>query len=141
MDKFVRNVIVLIIVIIISLIVGMIAPGQWLSQQKRRLTKFYYTTFRFRNTPIAENFLTQPFDLAVIYVENTEGKLETYLVNGAKGEMLPILEVESTTQVGDMAHRFKGLGKEGQNTLKNLLKDVKDGGAGALEKALQILGN
>ncbi len=140
MGKIFRNLIILILVILISVVVGMISPGQWLSQQKRHAEKLYYRTFRFRETPVAENFLTEPFELSVIYVENTEGHLETYLVNSSKNEMLPILEIEGTTQVGDAAHRFKGLGEEGRNSLKNILEDVKGESSGALERMLELLG-
>ncbi len=55
--------------------------------------------------------------------------------------MLPSLEVEGTTQVGDVAHRFKGLGEEGRGKLKNILESVKGGGSSALDKALRLLGN
>ena len=58
MGKFFSNLIMLVVVIILSVGIGMISPGQWLTQQQRHLTKLYNTTFRFRDTPVAENFLT-----------------------------------------------------------------------------------
>ena len=140
MGKFLGNLIAFVIVVVIALIIGMISPGQWLSNQRRVLTKMYNKTFRFSETPVAEGFLTTPFDLYITYVENTEGKLESYLVNTSKNEMLPVLEVEDTTQVGDIAHRFKGLGEEGRGKLQSILESVRDGGTSALDKALKLLG-
>lgn len=141
MGKFLRNLMILSIVGIVALVVGMISPGQWLSNQQRQLSKMYNKTVRFPKAPLAEGFVTDPFALYITYVENTEGKLESYLVNGPKNEMLPILEVEGTTQVGDVSHRFKGLGEEGRNKLKIILEGVKGGGSSAIDKALQLLGN
>ena len=141
MKNFFRTVMLLIITCIVSLIIGMISPGQWLSDQQRLAKKLYNENLRFRGTPIAENFSTTPYGLHIIYIENTEGKLESYFVNAPKNEMLPILEVEGTTQIGDVAHRFKGLGEEGRGKLITILEDVKDGGSSALDKALRLLGN
>jgi hypothetical protein len=96
---------------------------------------------RFRDAQVAEGFSSNPFNLTIVYLENTEGKLETYLVNSQKDEgMLPILEVEGTTQVGTIDHRMRGLGEEGRNKLKDILESVKEGSSGALDKALELLG-
>ncbi|MCP4403096.1 MAG: hypothetical protein GY801_38040 [bacterium] len=141
MKNFFRTLMLLSMTCIVSIVVGMISPGEWLSKQQRLVTKLYNENLRFRGSPIAENFCTTPHNLHIIYVENTEGKLESYLVNSPKNEMLPILEVEGTTQVGDVAHRFKGLGEEGRGKLKNILESVKGGGSSALDKALRLLGN
>lgn len=140
MGKFFRNVILLLIVIVIALLVGMIAPGEQLSSWKKTINKVYNKQVRFRNTPVAENFTSNPFDLQIEYLENTEGKLEVYFVNSQKNEILPIFEIEGTTQVGDVAHRFRGIGEEGRNKLKDILENARDGGANALDKALQLLG-
>lgn len=141
MKNFFRTFMLLIITCIISIIIGMISPGQWFSDQQRLVKKLYNENLRFRGAPIAENFCTTPHNLHIIYVENTEGKLESYLVNAPKNEMLPILEVEGTTQVGDVAHRLKGLGEEGRGKLINILESVKGGGSSALDKALRLLGD
>jgi hypothetical protein len=119
----------------------MISPGQWLSEQQGTANKLYNQYVQFRNTPTAEDFLSEPFELKIVHLKNTEGQLETYLVNKQKNEMLPILEVEGTTQVGDVSHRFRGIGEEGRNKLKEVLESAKDGSASAFEKALQLLGN
>jgi hypothetical protein len=89
---------------------------------------------------VAENFVPSPFDLKIVYLKNTEGRLETYLINAATNEMLPIVQVEGTTQVGDVAHRFRGIGEEGRNRLKDIFENARDGGSTALDKALQLLG-
>lgn len=141
MKNFFRTLMLLIITCIISLAIGMVSPGPWLSKQQRMLTKIYNDNVRFRGTPIAENFSSTPYNLQIIHIENTEGKVETYLMNAPKNEMLPILEVEGTTQVGDVSHRFKGLGEEGRGKLKTILENVKGGGTSALDKALELLGN
>lgn len=131
----------LIITCIVSILIGMISPGKWLSDQQKVVNKLFNEHVRFRGTPIAENFCSTPHNLHIIYVENTEGKLESYLVNAPKNEMLPILEVEGTTQVGDVAHRFKGLGEEGRGKLIDILESVKGGSSSALDKTLELLGN
>ena len=141
MGKFFRNFVLLLIVIAISIVIGMISPGQWLSEQQGTANKLYNQYVQFRNTPTAEDFLSEPFELKIVHLKNTEGQLETYLVNKQKNEMLPILEVEGTTQVGDVSHRFRGIGEEGRNKLKEVLESAKDGSASAFEKALQLLGN
>ena len=61
-------------------------------------------------------------------------------MNVSKSEMLPILEVEGTTQVGDIAHRFRGIDKEGRARLRAFLENTKDESSSALEKALELLG-
>ncbi|PID56879.1 hypothetical protein CSB45_09440 [candidate division KSB3 bacterium] len=140
MKNFFRTLLLLIITCVISLIVGMVSPGQWLSTQQRALTKFYHQQLRFRGTAAAENFSSTPYHLQIIYLENTEGKLESYLMNAAKNEMLPILEVEGTTQVGDLSHRFKGLGEEGRGKLTSVLEQMRSDGTDALDKAFEFLG-
>ena len=54
--------------------------------------------------------------------------------------ILPVFEIEGTTQVGDVSHRFRGIGEEGRNKLKDILENARDGGASAIDKALQLLG-
>jgi hypothetical protein len=140
MGKFLSKLVWILVIIIIALVVGMISPGEWLSKRKEALNKFYNTTFRFSKTPIAEGFSPNAFDLKIVHVKNTQGNLETYLVNASKNEMLPILEVEETTQVGDITHRFRGVGEEGRSRLEEFLENAKGDGSSALEKALELLG-
>ena len=140
MGKFFRNLILLLIVIAVSMLVGMIAPGKQLSRLKTAVNKAYNQHFRFRGEPIAKDFSLNPFDLRIEYIENTEGNLEVYFLNPQKSEILPIFEIEGTTQVGDVAHRFRGIGEEGRNKLKGILESARDGGSSAIEKALQLLG-
>ena len=140
MGKFFRTVILLLIVIAISVLIGMISPGKQLSSWKTAVNKLYNTQIRFRNTEIAPNFSLTPFDLRIEYLINTEGQLEAYFVNSQKSEILPIFEIEGTTQVGDVAHRFRGIGEEGRNKLKDILENARDGGANAIDKAIQLLG-
>lgn len=140
MGKFFRNLILLLIVIAISIVVGMIAPGKQLSRLKTTVNKAYNQHFQFRNTPIAKDFSLNPFDLRIEYLVNTQGSLEVYFMNPQKNEILPIFEIEGTTQVGDVSHRFRGIGEEGRNKLKGILEGARDGGTNAIEKALQLLG-
>jgi hypothetical protein len=140
MGKFLRNLIFILILILIALVVGMISPGKQLSSWKKSANKIYNEQVRFRNTPIAEGFTSNPFALGIEYLENTEGKLEVYFVNSQKNEILPVFEIEGTTQVGDVSHRFRGIGEEGRNKLKNILENAREGGASALDKALELLG-
>ena len=140
MGKFLSNLLWILVIIVIALVVGMISPGGWLSKRKESVNKIYNQTIRFSKTPIAEGFSPDSLDLKIIYVENTQGNLETYLVNTSKNEMLPIFEVEGTTQVGDIAHRFRGVGEEGRSRLEEFLKNAKGESSTALEKALELLG-
>lgn len=140
MGKFFRNLLFVLIVIVISVLVGMIAPGKQLSSWKKTINKIYHEQVQYRNTPIAENFTSNPFNLRIEYLENTEGKLEVYFVNSQKNEILPVFEIEGTTQVGDVSHRFRGIGEEGRNKLKDILENARDGGASAIDKALELLG-
>lgn len=140
MGKFFRNLILLLIVIAISILVGMIAPGKQLSNLKTTVNKAYNQHIRFRGAPIAQDFSLNPFDLRIEHLVNTQGNLEVYFVNPQKNEILPIFEIEGTTQVGDVAHRFRGIGEEGRNKLKGILESARDGGSNAIEKALQLLG-
>lgn len=140
MGKFFRNLILLLIVIAISILVGMVAPGKQLSSLKTTVNKVYNQHIRFRGVAIAKDFSLNPFDLRIEHLVNTEGNLEVYFLNPQKNEILPIFEIEGTTQVGDVAHRFRGIGEEGRNKLKGILESARDGGSNAIEKALQLLG-
>ncbi len=139
MGKFLSKFLLVIIVIVLAVVVGMISPGQKMTNLRHEINKFY-NKIRFSKTPIAQGFLSSPFSLKMVYVENTEGQLEVYLINTEKDEMLPILEVEGTTQVGNVKHRLKGIGEEGRNKLKDILESAREGGTGAIDKALQLLG-
>ncbi len=77
MKNFFRTLMLLSMTCIVSIVVGMISPGEWLSKQQRLVTKLYNENLRFRGSPIAENFCTTPHNLHIIYVENAEGKLES----------------------------------------------------------------
>jgi hypothetical protein len=120
-----------VILLIIGFVIGR-TPAGWETEK-------IYNTIRFRNTPSAENFLPNPFSLKIAYRQNDEGQLETYLVNLNKDEMLPIYEIENTTQVGDSEHRIKGLGDETRKKLNEILEGAKEGGTTALDKAKQLL--
>jgi hypothetical protein len=107
-------------------VVGRTSVGEWAEKM--------YNTIRYSKAEVAENFLSKPaaFDLTVEHRQNDQGQLETYLVNVAKHEMLPVYEVKGTTQVGKAEHRMIGLKDQ-------LLEDAKEGGSAALEKAKQLL--
>ncbi len=141
MQNFLRNTILVVILMLISLVVGMISPGMWLGNRRQDVSMLYHKMIGFRNVPLAQNFTTTPFDLRIMYVKSANGALETYLMNQPKNEMLPIYEVEGTTQVGDISHRFKGLGEEGRGKLEKLLESVKEDGTGAIDNLLKLLGN
>ncbi len=141
MQNFLRNTILVLILMLISLVVGMISPGMWLGNRRQDVSILYHKMFAFRNVPMAQNFTATPFDLRIMYVKSADGALETYLVNPPKNEILPIYDVEGTTQVGDISHRFKGLGEEGRGKLEKLLESVKEDGTGAIDNLLKLLGN
>lgn len=141
MKNFLRNTVFIVILMLISVIVGMISPGTWLGNRRQDVTMFYHKMIEFRNVPSAKDFTGTPFDLRIMYVRSADGALETYLVNPPKNEILPIYEIEGTTQVGDVAHRFKGLGEEGRTKLEKLLQTVKEDGSGTIDNLLKMLGN
>ncbi len=136
MGKFLRKLLMLIVIIALAFIVGMISPGEKLTYLKHEVNKFYNSKIQFSKIPIAQGFSSNAFDLKLVYVENTEGQLEVYLINTEKSEMLPILDVKGTTQVGILKHRLQGVKDEGQNKLKDIFED----GSNAIDKALKILG-
>ncbi len=141
MKHFVRNTILVLILMLISLVIGMISPGEWLGNRRQDVVMLYHKTVEFRDVSSAKDFTATPFDLRIMYVKSGDGTLETYLVNPPKNEILPIYEIEGTTQVGDVAHRFKGLGEEGRTKLEKLLETVQQDGSGAIDKLLKMLGN
>ena len=141
MQHFARNFIIVVVLMAISLVVGMISPGMWLGNRRQDAVMMYNKMALYRNVPIAKGFTGTPFDLRIMYVKSGDGTLETYLVNPPKNEILPIYEIEGTTQVGDVAHRFKGLGEEGRTKLEKLLETVKEDGSGAIDNLLKMLGN
>ena len=61
MTKFLSRLFWTIIIVIIAIVVGMIAPGQWLTNRKDEITTFYSKMIRFPKTPVAQNFLSEPF--------------------------------------------------------------------------------
>jgi hypothetical protein len=121
---------IVLILLIIGLIIGMTSVG-W------EVKKVYHTV-RFRNVPIAKGFLPNPFGLKIVYVQDAEG-LKTYLINDSKDEMLPVFEIEGTTQVGDAEHRIKGIGEETRSKVLKILEDAKKGSSTTLDKAKQLL--
>ena len=122
----------ILILVVIAFVVGMMSPGQWLMDRSWELKKLYYQ-FRLGNVPIADNFVSNPFGLKLVYVKNAAtGKLETYLANTKANEVpLPVLEVAQTTQVGEFDYRLKGVREEAQ-------KKLEKGGKTALEKLKQL---
>ncbi len=122
--SFVGTLILILIVFIAGGVVGRTKVG-WQAES-------LYRTIRYSRTPVAEYFLTKPFTLDIQYRQNDQGELETYLLNIANNEMLPIYEIKGTTQVGDAEHRMIGLKDQ-------LMEDAKEGGSAALEKARQLL--
>jgi hypothetical protein len=131
MSKFLRNLIVVFILVIVALVVGMISPGQWLTEQSWKMRQLYYQ-FQFKDAPIADNFAPKPFGLRVILLKNTgTGKLETYLVNPQTNTLLPVYEIANTIQVGDLEYRLRGVQEEAQKALEK-------GGKSALDKLRQI---
>lgn len=124
--SFLGKLIVLVIFFIAGGVVGRTSVGEWAEKM--------YRTIRYSSTAVAENFLSKPsaFDLNIQHRKNEEGQLETYLVNVTKNEMLPVYEINGTTQVGKAEHRMIGLKDQ-------LMKDAKEGGSAALEKAKQLL--
>lgn len=135
-----KTFLLVIVLLIIALVVGMISPGEWMTNRSHDFKQMYNSTVRFRNTSAAKDFCPNPFELKIVYLKSPDGKLETYLFNAATKEMLPIYLIEGTTQVGDVAHRFKGIGEEGRSTLKTLIESAKTQGTGALDKLLERLG-
>lgn len=127
----VGKLVITVILLIVGMAIGMSSFG---SGVKRR-----YYTLRFRGTPVAESFLTQPFHLKIHYTLNDKGELETYLVNEPRSEILPIHEIEGMTQVGDTEHRMRGLSEETRNKVLEMLEETKEGGSSALDKAKQLL--
>lgn len=123
----------IVILVVISFVVGMLSPGQWLTDRSWELKQLYNNQFRFRSAPVAEGFVANPFGLKVVYLKNEKtGKIETYLTNTKTNEApLPILEVAQTTQLGDFEYRLKSVREDAQ-------KKLEKGGKTALEKLKQI---
>ena len=131
MDKFFKNVLWIAILVIIAILFGMVSPGQWLTDQSWRLKKLFNKVY-FRNTQVALNFVSSPFDLKIVYVKNDEtGGLETYLQNVQSQEMLPVYEIDGATHVGDIEHRLRGVTEEAQ-------KSLEEGGESVLKKLKQL---
>lgn len=118
----------ILILILIAFIAGGVVGRTQLGWQAESL----YHSMRYAQTPVAKDFLSKPFKLNIQYRQNAQGELETYLVNAASNELLPIYDINGTTQVGQADHRIAGLKDE-------LLDDAKEGGSTALEKAKQLL--
>ncbi len=137
--KFLNKMLLVLILLVAAFIVGMISPGQWLADRRHDVDKLY-NKFRFSKAPVAEDFSPDAFEFKIVYVKNAEGKLETYLVNSQKNEMLPVFEIEGTTQVGDANHRLRGIGEEGRDKLKSILESAKDGSSTTIDKLLDLLG-
>lgn len=135
MGKILTKLLIMIVIIALAFIGGMISPGEKLDSVKHEVNK-YYNKIRFSKIPVAQGFLSNPFDLKLAYVENTEGQLEVFLINTEKPEMLPIFEVAGTTQVGDLKHRLQGVKDEGQDKLQDIFEE----GSSAIDKALKFLG-
>ncbi len=131
MDKFFKTVLGIVVMLIIGILIGMVSPGQRLTDQSWRLKRLY-NKFHFRNTPVAQNFVSDPFGLKIVYIKNEEtGELETYLQNIQSKEMLPLYEINGTTQVGDIDHRLRGVTEEAQ-------KSLEEGGETILKKLKQL---
>ncbi len=128
--KFLRTVLIVLILLVIAFIAGMISPGEWLTNRQHEVQKFYHS-MRFRDIQIADGFCRTPFDLKIEYATNTDGQLEAYLVN--QNEVLPILHVEGTTQVGKIKHRLTGIGGD--------IKDIGEEGRDKIKQFLDMLGN
>ncbi len=130
-SRFFGKIFLALILVVIGIIIGITSPG-W-------EVKKIYNTIRFRNTSVAEDFLSNPFSLKIVYVQNDQEQLETYLINDSKNEMLPIYEIEGTTQVGDAEHRIRGVSEETRSRVIEILEDAKEGSSTALDKAKQLL--
>jgi hypothetical protein len=124
--------------LLITVILLMIGIALGMSSFGSDVKRIYYT-LRFQGTPVAENFLPEPFHLKIHYTLNDQGQLETYLVNEPAGEILPIQKIEGMTQVGDTEHRMRGLSEETRNKVLEILEETKEGGSTALDKAKQLL--
>ena len=131
-SSFLIKLIVIVVVFIAGGVVGRTQVG-WQAEK-------IYNTIRYSRIPIAEKFLTNPFALDIGYSQNLQGELETYLLlNGTDTGPLPIYEIDGAIQVGDFDHRKNGLTYELRENAGELLKDAKQGGSEALEKAKQLL--
>jgi len=120
-----------VILVIIAILFGMLSPGQWLTDRSWTLKRLFNKVL-FRNTPVAQNFVSDPFSLKIVHVKNEEtGELETYLTNVQSHEMLPVYEINGTTHVGDIEHRLRGVTEEAQNSLE-------EGGETVLKKLKQL---
>jgi hypothetical protein len=128
--SFLGKLILVIILLIIGIGIGM-TPVGWQAQK-------LYNFIRYRNVSPAKGFVTKPFRLKLVYVQDAEG-LKTYLLNEVQNEMLPVLEVEGTVQVGEVEYRLKGMGEETRSKVLNLLEDAKKGSSTALDKVKQLL--
>jgi len=127
-----KKIALMVILVVISFVAGMLSPGQWLTDRSWELKQLYNNQFRFRSAPVAEGFVANPFGLKVVYLKNDQtGKLETYLTNTKTNEVLPLLEVAQTTQLGDFEYRLKSVREDAQ-------KKLEKGGKTALEKLKQI---
>ena len=131
MSKFFNKVVWIVILVIIAVLFGMISPGQWLTDQSWKLKRLFNKVY-FRNTQAAQDFISTPFDLKIVYVKNDEtGALETYLQNVQSKEMLPVYDITGTIQVGDIDHRLNGVSEEAQ-------KSLEEGGEAVLKKLKQL---
>jgi len=128
--SFLGKLILVIILLIIGMGIGM-TPVGWQAQK-------LYHFIRYRNAPVAKGFVTKPFRLKLVYVQDAEG-LKTYLLNEVQNEMLPVFEVEGTVQVGEVEYRLKGMGEETRSKVLNLLEEAKKGSSTALDKVKQLL--
>ena len=131
MNKFFKNVLWIAILLIIAILFGMVSPGQWLTDQSWKLKRLFNKVY-FRNIQVAQNFISAPFDLKIVYVTNDETReLETYLQNIQSQEMLPVYEIDGSTHVGDIEHRLRGVSQEAKESLE-------EGGESVLKKLKQL---
>jgi hypothetical protein len=122
--SFLGVLILILVVFIAGGVVGRLPIG--------RQAESLFQSMRYARTPAAAAFLANPFGLSIHYRQNENGELETYLLNAATNEMLPIYGINGTTQVGKAEHRMIGLKDQ-------LVREAQTGGSAAVEKAKQLL--
>lgn len=128
---FIGTLLGIIVLLVIGIAIGVSPAGD--------VVKSIYYSLRYLNMPIAQGFLPKPYSMHIAYAATPQKQVEVYLVNEAKNEMLPIYEVEGTTQVGDVAHRVKGLGEETRTKVMQMVEDAKKGSSTALDRLGDLL--
>jgi len=126
-----KRIILAVMLILIGMVIGISPIGT-------RIKCLYYT-IRFRGAPIVQNYVKSPCNLKIDYSLNSDKKLEIYLVNEESKEMLPILDINGSTQVGDFKHRFLGLEGEAKSKMLIEIGEMKSKVVDRLQKLLEEL--